>query len=160
MNPKNIRHNKPTSNKYCYMAPSKVEGKGLFARIDIPHDIDFVEYEGTRVTRTEGENLAAEGNNYIFTLDRRECIDGSVFWNLARYANHSCSPNARSVKINGKIYLRSIRAIIKGEEITYNYGYALKNYSKNPCNCGSRECAGYIVNESSAEKLKRELIDP
>lgn len=151
---KNLKHNKPTSNKYCYMAPSNVEGKGLFARADIPANTDIVEYDGPRIDKEEGEKLAAEGNNYVFTLDRRTCIDGSVFWNLARYANHSCSPNAKSVKISGKIYLRSRRPIPKGEEITYNYGYDFKNYTNNPCNCGSPQCVGYIVNENAKYKVK------
>lgn len=150
---KNVRHNKPTSNKYSYMASSPVEGKGLFARTDIPAGTDIVEYDGPRVGREEGEKLAAAGNRYVFTLDRRTCIDGSVFWNLARYANHSCSPNAKSVKIGGRIFLRSLRPIAKGEEITYNYGYDFRNYTDNPCTCGSPGCVGYMVSERSKRKV-------
>jgi SET domain-containing protein len=152
-NHRQIKHNKPTSNQYTYMAPSRIEGKGLYAREDIPQGMDIVEYDGPRLLREEGERLAAEGNAYVFTIDRRTCIDGSVSWNLARYANHSCAPNCRSVKVSGRIFLRTIRPVIKGEEITYDYGYDFKDYQSNPCRCGAPGCRGYIVPERYRDKL-------
>lgn len=147
------KHNSPTSNKYAYMAPSKIHQKGLFARCGIDVGTDIVEYDGPRISKQEGEKLAKEDNSYIFVLDRKTCIDGSVKWNLARYANHSCTPNCKTTKISGRIWLRSIRKIVKGEEITYNYGYEFKNYKDNPCNCGSSECRGYIVSETHRDRV-------
>ena len=41
---------------------------------------------------------------------------------MGRYANHACKPNAESVLIRGKVYLKAIRRILPGEEITYDYG--------------------------------------
>lgn len=90
----------------------------------------------------------------MFTLDGKTCIDGSVAWNLARYANHSCSPNCKTIKKNGGIWLNAVRNIEKGEEITYNYGYDVKNYTDNPCNCGSPNCAGFMVTERHMETIK------
>lgn len=149
-----VKHHKPTSNRYTYMALSKIHQKGLFARQELAPGTDIVEYDGLRIPREEGETLAAEGNAYVFTLDRRTCIDGSVFWNLARYANHSCAPNCRSVKISGRIWLRTMRAIKKGEEITYDYGYDFKNYTENPCACGAPGCAGYIVPPRYRDRIR------
>jgi SET domain-containing protein len=142
---KNVRHNKPTSNRYVYVAPSRIHAKGLFARQDIVPGTDIVEYDGPRLARAAGEVLARDGNAYVFTIDKRTCIDGSVPWNLARYANHSCDPNCRSVKISGRIWLRTLRPVAKGEEITYDYGYDFANYTENPCTCGSPSCVGYIL---------------
>ena len=140
-----IRHNKPTSNKYVYAEPSAIHKNGLFARVNIGAGVDIAEYDGPRMDKETGESMASEGNEYIFSIDRRTCIDGSVSWNLARYANHSCSPNCKTVKINGRIWLRTLRTVAKGEEITYDYGYDFKNFTDNPCNCGAPGCAGYIV---------------
>ncbi len=112
------------------------------------------EYDGPRLPRGQGEALAKAGNTYIFAESNSRCIDGSVLWNLARYANHSCFPNAKSQKINGRIFLKAVRLILKGEEITYDYGYGFKGYGDNPCNCGKPECAGYIIPEKYRNRIR------
>ncbi|MGA2089951.1 MAG: SET domain-containing protein-lysine N-methyltransferase [Endomicrobiales bacterium] len=145
-----------TSNRYCYMAPSTIQGKGLFAREQIPVGSTIVEYDGPRLSRCEGERLASEGNAYVFVIDRRESIDGSVAWNLGRFANHCCEPNAKTVKIDGRIWLRSIKLIERGQEITYDYGYAFKGHENNPCSCRVPTCRGYIVPEKFRNRL---LVD-
>ncbi len=58
----------------------------------------------------------------MFELDERWTIDGSSRRNLARWANHSCRPNAESDVVGGKVILRAIRNIRPGDEITYDYG--------------------------------------
>jgi SET domain-containing protein len=112
--------------------------------MNIPAHMDIAEYAGPRLTVDQGQQLAEEGNVYIFRANRREFIDGSVSWNLARHANHSCAPNAESVNVGGKIWLRSSRLIQKGEEITYDYGYSFRD-EPTPCHCGAERCAGVIV---------------
>ena len=150
---KTENHSIRTSNKFVYAAQSKIHCSGLFARTDIPAGTDIVEYDGPRISHEEGETMAKEGNVYVFSLDRKTSIDGSVKWNLARYANHSCNPNCRSVKINGSIWLRSLRPIARGEEITYDYGYSFADYAANPCHCGQPDCVGYIVQQKYRERL-------
>jgi SET domain-containing protein len=133
-----------SNNTYVYAAPSPIHGRGLFARADVPAGTDFVEYDGPRLPRKEGIRLAEGGNDYMFRLDRRTDIDGSVAWNLGRHANHGCSPNAKSVKVDGRIWLRALRDIRRGEEITYDYGYELKRDTEIPCRCGQEGCTGKI----------------
>ena len=58
----------------------------------------------------------------MFELDGRWTVDGSSRRNVARYANHSCRPNAESDVVKGKVILRAIRNIRPGDEITYDYG--------------------------------------
>jgi len=149
-----IKHNKPTSNNYVYAGRSNIHNKGLFARRDIETETILCEYDGPRLSRQEGEALAKEGNVYIFGESPKSCIDGSVSWNLARYANHSCCPNSKSQKINGRIFLKAIKPILKGEEITYDYGYSFKNFNDNPCNCGKPDCVGFIVPQKFKSKIK------
>jgi SET domain-containing protein len=133
-----------TNNRWAYAAPSGIHGRGLFARADIPAGTDIVEYDGPRVPASEGKSLAEGGNVFVFRLNRREAIDGSVAWNLGRHANHSCAPNAESVNAGGRIWLRALRAIKKGEEVTYDYGYSFRD-EPVPCSCGAPDCAGVIV---------------
>jgi len=133
-----------TNNQWVYASPSSIHGKGLFARLDIPKGTAVVEYSGPRVPTREGKQLADEGNVYIFQANRREFIDGSVSWNLARHANHSCDPNTQSAGIDGHIWLCARRAIAKGEEITYDYGYSFRDQPTS-CRCGAPTCVGVIV---------------
>lgn len=126
------------------MAPSGIEGKGLFARRTIPAGTLMVEYAGPRVSADEGARLAAEGNAFIFRVNRRESIDGSVNWNLGRHANHSCQPNARSTQVGAEMWLKALRAIEKGEEITYDYGYSFRE-EPVACLCRAPGCPGFIV---------------
>jgi hypothetical protein len=37
--------------------------------------------------------------------------------------------------------------ISRGEELTYNYGYDLKDFMNYPCRCGAATCLGYMVAE-------------
>lgn len=133
-----------TNNRWVHAGPSPIEGRGLFARVPIPAGTDIVEYDGPRLPADEGRRRAAEGNAYVFRLNRREYIDGSVAWNLGRFANHSCAPNAASASANGRIWIRARRDIGRGEEITYNYGFSFRD-DPTPCRCGAPGCVGRIV---------------
>lgn len=135
-----------TNNRWCHASPSKIHGSGLFARTDIPAGTDIVEYDGPRIAAREGQRMADEGNVYVFRLNRREYIDGSVSWNLGRHANHACRPNAKSESRGGRIWLRAVRGIARGEEITYDYGFSFRD-EPTPCRCGHPDCAGVIVAE-------------
>ncbi|MBK8869657.1 MAG: SET domain-containing protein [Elusimicrobia bacterium] len=82
-------------------------------------------------------------NKFHFRANWRECIDGSVVWNLGRHANHSCSPNARSINVDGEIWLCSLRPIMKGEEITFNFSYSFRD-NPGPSQCKTFPCIGII----------------
>ena len=149
-----VKHSKPSSNQFFFVAPSKIDGKGLFARSIILKGTSVVCYEGAIIGAEEGKILSAQGNRYIFAFSRKFYIDGSVKWNLARHANHSCNPNCEIVKVNSQLYLRSIIEIAKGEEITYNYGYSFSGYENNPCFCGAKNCVGFMVLEQHRSRIK------
>jgi len=133
-----------TNNDWVHAAPSPIHGRGLWARRDIPAGTVIVEYDGPRIKAGEGRRLAAEGNAYVFRLNRRECVDGSVAWNLARFANHACDPNGASEIRAGRIWLKTLRPVGKGEEITYDYGYSFRD-DPVECRCGAPRCPGRIV---------------
>ena len=97
-------------------------GLGLFATAAIAQGALIIEYRGRRITHARAQRLEARGARYMFEIDSRWTIDGSSRRNVARYANHSCRPNAESALVAGKIVLRAIKPIRAGDEITFDYG--------------------------------------
>ena len=112
-------------------------GLGLFATEPIRKRTIIVEYKGPRLTNEQAEKLEARDSRYLYEINSRWTIDGSSRKNIARYANHSCRPNAESHRLNGKVVLRAIRTIYPGDEITYNYGrdYFLNVITPRGCKC-------------------------
>jgi uncharacterized protein len=112
-------------------------GLGLFATTPIAKGTFIVEYRGRRIGHAEAERREARGARYMFEIDGRATIDGSSRRNLARYANHSCRPNAESDLRKGKVILRAIKDIAPGEQITYDYGrdYFELFLKRSGCKC-------------------------
>ena len=112
-------------------------GLGLFA-VELIKKRGFIaEYKGRRLANDEAEKLEARGNRYLYEINSRWTIDGTSRRNLARYANHSCRPNAESHQIKGKVILRAIKTIKPGDEITYDYGrdYLVNVITRRGCKC-------------------------
>tara|TARA_B100000989_G_C19343948_1_gene386181 strand:+ start:24 stop:515 length:492 start_codon:yes stop_codon:yes gene_type:complete len=149
---------------------SGVHGKGIFALENISKGQKIIEYLGEKVTKQEGDrrsekriakylNSKKTGSVYIFELNQRYDIDGSPLYNKARYINHSCSPNCEVEILKGKIWIKSIKRIKKGEELSYDYGYEFdkEDYLDHICLCGSDNCIGYIISSDDLSKFKRFL---
>jgi SET domain-containing protein len=64
-------------------------------------------------------------------------IDGNIPGNVAKYINHSCSPNCEIDIKNHRVYVFSKRSIKEGEELTYDYGkeYFDAHFKKKGCLC-------------------------
>ena len=133
---------------------SVIDGCGLFATQAIAAGTRIRQYVGERIDKAESSRRCEAGNHYIFTLDDEWDIDGNVPENLARFANHSCSPNCESVIEGSEVWIVAIRDIAPGEEITYNYGYDLEEYREYACHCGSTDCVGYIVAEEFFDHVR------
>ena len=115
-------------------------GLGLFATEPIKKRAFIAEYKGRRLTNEQAEKLEARGSRYLYEINSCWTIDGSSRKNIARYANHSCRPNAESHRSKGKIILRAIKMIHPGDEITYDYG---RDYFRNvitPRGCKCVKC--------------------
>ena len=136
-----------------YAKESPISGMGLFAGRTIPPGKRIVEYLGERINKTLGKKRVRDGNTFVFALDRQTDIDGSGEDNIARFANHSCDPNAEAVFEFGKLYLKSIKRIEKDEEITYDYqcGYS---ETADPCTCGKKNCIGLIIHQKYRYKIR------
>ena len=60
--------------------------------------------------------------------------------NIARYANHSCNPNAETYTYGGQVFIRAMRKIKPDEEITYDYGNDYLKYVIGRSHCKCSRC--------------------
>lgn len=130
-------------------------GLGLFATRLIEKGEFIVQYRGRKLTNAVADALADRGNKYLYELNNRWTIDGSSRKNVARYANHSCRPNAESDVLRGhKIIIRSIRKIQPDEEILYDYGKDYFNLILKPIGCKCDKCEEKRRAERAEARLK------
>jgi hypothetical protein len=128
------------SNKPYRVGRSRT-GLGLFATKPIKKGAKIVRYFGPLLDSKKKKDDAIE-NKYLFELNGRWTIDGSVRENIARYINHACRPNAESdVKPRKrKVVIRAIKNIEPGEEINYDYGTDYFKAYLKPIGCKCDAC--------------------
>jgi hypothetical protein len=128
------------SNKPYRVGRSRT-GLGLFATKPIKKGTKIVRYFGPILDSKKKKDDAIE-NKYLFELNGRWTIDGSVRENVARYINHACRPNAESdVKPRKrKVFIRAIKKIEPGEEINYDYGTDYFKAYLKPIGCKCAAC--------------------
>jgi uncharacterized protein len=131
-------------------------GLGLFATKLIKRAAYITTYRGRRISTEESDQRERRGAKYMFELNRRWVIDGSPRWNVARYINHSCGPNAKPVVRRGRIVFVALRSIAPGEEITYNYGREYFDYFLRETGCRCTSCRGKVgVREGKGTAARR-----
>ena len=130
-----ISPNKP------YRVGRSLTGLGLFATKPIKKGTKIIRYFGPLLDSKKKKDDAIE-NKYLFELNNRWTIDGSVRKNIARYINHACKPNAESdVKPRKrKVVIRAIKNIEPGEEINYDYGTDYFKAYLKPIGCKCAAC--------------------
>jgi SET domain-containing protein len=115
-------------------------GLGLFATEPIRKRTIIAFYRGRKLNVEQAEKAEARGNKYLYEINSKWTIDGASRRNVARYANHSCRPNSESDTRKDKVFIRAIKDIKVGDEITYDYG---DDYFKNvitPAGCKCLKC--------------------
>jgi hypothetical protein len=146
-----------SSNKPYRIGRSRT-GLGLFATKPIKKGTRIVRYFGPLLDSRNKKHDDIE-NKYLFELNGRWTIDGSVRKNVARYINHACRPNAESdvSARKRKVVIRAIKNIEPGEEINYDYGTDyFKAYLKPiGCKCASCERKRKKLRAEEREKKKR-----
>lgn len=111
-----------------------------------------------------GERYDNEGCSYLYDIDAHidtsdlidgvqpYVIDATKYGNVARFINHSCSPNLVNYQVLvesmdcqlAHIGLYASRDIAFGEELAYDYRYKLLPGKGCPCNCGASNCRGRL----------------
>ena len=94
------------------------------------------EYTGPRLSKNEADAANEESPiTYLFGLgDGSIVIDGHC---MAMFINHSCNPNCETEEIKGRVWIKAIRKIEPGEEITYDYCLYDGGDDEAICNCGA-----------------------
>ena len=136
-------------------------GQGLYATKDIKAGTRIIDYVGKIITKKQTEESEKFDNSkpiYLFDLNSRYDLDGNVSWNTARLINHSCLNNCDYEGKGLKLWVNANRDIKMGEELTCNYGFSYdSDYKQFPCKCGSKNCVGYIVRESSRWRINKKF---
>ncbi len=129
------------SSKKPYRVGRSHIGLGLFATKPIKKGTKIVRYFGPLLDCKKKKDDAVE-NKYLFELNGRWTIDGSVRENIARYINHACKPNAESDvrPRKRKVFIRAIKNIEPGEEINYDYGTDYFKAYLKPSGCRCAAC--------------------
>jgi SET domain-containing protein len=134
-------------------------GLGLFATRPIKKKSRIAEYKGPLLSLKKSTKLERSGNRYLYEVNSRWTIDGSARSNIARYANHSCNPNAETYDVKHRVFIRALRNIKPGEEIVYNYGIDYLKSVIGRSNCKCSRCRRRRNRRAVELRKKRERRD-
>ncbi len=141
----------PDAGRRIQVRRSGVHGKGIFALRDLAVGEDVIEYVGEIISWDEAlarhpHDPSQPNHTFYFSLDGGRVIDANVGGNAARWINHSCNPNCEASEDEGRVFIRPLRRIRAGEELSYDYGLILdepltpKLKAEYACWCGSTNC--------------------
>ncbi len=123
---------------FTVIKAEKGAGFGLKTKVPFKKGDFVIEYIGIK---RKNKDIEYHTGKYLFEIDDKITIDGSPRYNLARYINHSCSPNCE-VEINedNRIMIEAIKNIKAGEELTYDYGKEYFDEFIKPIGCKCAKC--------------------
>jgi SET domain-containing protein len=131
---------------------SSIHAAGCYTTTAIKKGSKVVEYTGPRITKEAADEKYQDSpTTYLFGLgDGSFVIDGH---GTAMFINHSCDPNCETGEVRGRVWVKAIRNISAGEELTYDY-YLYDGDDDDPahCNCGAEGCRKTMY---SPEELRR-----
>ena len=132
---------------------SAIHAAGCYTTAPVRKGQRVVEYSGPRLTKVQADVLYEDSPvTYLFGLgDGKTVIDGH---SAAMFINHSCDPNCETEEIKGRIWIRALRPIAAGEEITYDYHLYDGNDDEAACNCGAAACRGSMYSKTELRKRK------
>lgn len=113
-------------------------GLGLFAMRPFKKGERIIEYVGRTISNAEAYTSRSK---YLFEVNTRKTIDGTARENVARYINHSCTPNCEPEIERGRIFIDAVKNIKAGEELAYDYGEEYFNEHIRPygCRCAKKK---------------------
>jgi hypothetical protein len=148
---------------YHVVRTSKIHGRGVFAARPIRKDIRILEYTGPIISEKEADEVGIstdkDGHSHtmLFQVSKKRVINGNEGGD-ARYVNHGCDPNCETEQDGDRIFIKSLRAIKKGEELVYDYHLQVpgkitdKVKKEYVCFCGSPKCRGTQIAASILAK--------
>ncbi len=158
--------NKAEPNEFYEVRKSGVHGYGGFAKKDMKKGTRVTEYLGDRISHKEADQRyedhdESDNHTFLFIVDKRTVIDAGIGGNNARFINHQCDPNCESTIEKGRVWIETIRAVKKGDELGYDYQIGReKDDPQNvdeiyACRCGSPKCRGTMLWPAKREDLDK-----
>jgi histone-lysine N-methyltransferase SETD1 len=153
---------------------SAIHNWGLYAQESITANDMIIEYVGEKVRQRVADlrevryDQQGVGSSYLFRIDEDTVIDATKMGGIARFINHSCTPNctAKIIRVDNtkRIVIYALRDIGQGkcrlinndlgndtkhvtdEELTYDYKFEreMDATDRIPCLCGSIGCKGFL----------------
>ena len=151
---------KVVAKSHIAVKNSKIHGRGVFVKKDIPKGAAVIEYIGERISwkqalRRHPHDPEQPNHTFYFSLEDGRVIDANVGGNAARWINHSCKPNceADEIQVGGesRVFIFARRKLLPGEELFYDYSLNLdgklskKEKRDYACFCGSKKCRGTML---------------
>jgi SET domain-containing protein len=136
---------------------SDIHAAGCYTTTRIPKGTRVAEYTGPRLTKDEADALyESRPITYLFGLgDGSTVIDGHC---MAMFINHSCDPNCESDEEDGRVWIKAIKNIPAGAEITYDYCLYDGGDEPQHCNCGAKTCRGTMYSAEEIRRRKRQAL--
>jgi SET domain-containing protein len=132
---------------------SAIHAAGCYTTAPIRKGARVAEYTGHLLTKAEADQAyEASPITYLFGLgDGSVVIDGHC---AAMFINHSCDANCETSEEKGRIWIKAIRPIAAGEEITYDYCLYDGGVDEALCNCGAKNCRGTMYSKEEVKRRK------
>ena len=135
---------------------STVHGNGVFAAQDLEPGEVLIEYVGEVIDwdealRRHPHDPLQPDHTFYFHIEDGRVIDAAVGGNSSRWINHSCDPNCEAEETHGRVFIKALRPIAAGEELTYSYGLSIdERYTpavkkRFACRCGAPQCSGTML---------------
>lgn len=146
----------PITGRRLQTRESGVHGKGVFALQDFAEGEWVIEYKGEVISwkealRRHPHDPSQPNHTFYFHIDDKHVIDGNVDGNSSRWINHCCDPNCEADEENGRVFIKTLRNILAGEELNFDYGlviderYTAKLKAEYACWCGAKNCRGTML---------------
>ena len=132
---------------------SAIHAAGCYTTTPIAKNRRVAEYTGPRMSKEEADTSYSDSPiTYLFGLGNGEMvIDGHC---MAMFINHSCDANCETSELRGRVWIKSIRPIAAGEEITYDYCLYDGGDDEAVCNCGAGKCRGTMYSKQEVRRRK------
>lgn len=135
---------------------SGVHGKGVFAAAPIARGEQIIEYTGEVIgwpeaLRRHPHDPEQPNHTFYFSLEGGSVIDAKHGGNSSRWINHACRPNCQADEVDGRVFIRALRALKPGDELFYDYGLVIderltpKLKQQYACHCKAPTCRGTML---------------
>jgi hypothetical protein len=123
---------------------------------DLAEGETLIEYVGEVISwkealRRHPHDPTDPNHTFYFHVDEKHVIDAKHGGNSSRWINHSCDPSCEADEDECRVFIKALRNIPAGEELSYDYGliidapYTKKLKAEYPCWCGARNCRGTLL---------------